>query len=292
MPPKTQGAIPPGYVFFNLETFMSVKGKEILEDLLKKAANRNPDAFDMYVYNDFYPYAVLDLVDKTLTATHTKLAKKAYDEAYCLLEALTVFNDFESCWPMCDDGDRTKITNSAYGALVVALLRGLEKGGRLDTASFPALERFLKNVAEWGDAMNQMSCEADYSAFCKAIGKKLFKDKSADDIATEKARVEEWIKSLDKEDQALVRRRIKEKAEEDAADGDDNDKPWFDGGSTTPSSNLALSRIWKEYKQYLSDCPTLPLRGPDSWDISEWTDEEKKEFMFKGGSDEEDDDFA
>jgi hypothetical protein len=49
-------------------------------------------------FEDFYPYAVLDLVNKQLSAAHSRIAKKDYDEAYCILEALTVFNDMDSAW--------------------------------------------------------------------------------------------------------------------------------------------------------------------------------------------------
>jgi hypothetical protein len=30
---------------------MTLKGKQLAEDLMKKADGRNPDAFDMYLYN-------------------------------------------------------------------------------------------------------------------------------------------------------------------------------------------------------------------------------------------------
>jgi hypothetical protein len=33
------------------ELFVSEKAKAVVIDLLKKAESRNPDAFDMYVYN-------------------------------------------------------------------------------------------------------------------------------------------------------------------------------------------------------------------------------------------------
>jgi len=49
-----QSTIPAGYKFLNLETFMSNKAYEMLEDLMSRAANRNPDAFDMYIYNGQY----------------------------------------------------------------------------------------------------------------------------------------------------------------------------------------------------------------------------------------------
>lgn len=89
----------------------------MVDELFRKSGNRNPDAFDMYIYNgqcgsilcpfaqptaspclDYYAYACLDLIDKTLTTVHSKIAKKHYDEAYGILEGLTVFNELDSSW--------------------------------------------------------------------------------------------------------------------------------------------------------------------------------------------------
>ena len=43
----------------NIETFLSKKAYEMVEGLMKQAANRNPDAFDMYIYNGLYSMDIL-----------------------------------------------------------------------------------------------------------------------------------------------------------------------------------------------------------------------------------------
>ncbi|KAF5387663.1 hypothetical protein D9615_000592 [Tricholomella constricta] len=235
---------------------------------------------------NFYPYAVLDLVDKTLSTAHTKITKKAYQDAYYLLEGLTLFNDFDLSWPMCDDGDRTQITDKAYGALVVAMLRGFEAEGNLNTTHLPGLESFLKITAEWADSMSRLSCDASYGPYCKSLGQKLFKDKSPADIAREKAQLKEWIDSLDAENRQAVKQQLEEEAEVAAGR-----KPWYSEAGDINEDNLVISRVWKEYKEYLSGVPRKPVRGPGTWDISKWTAAEKEEFVFKGASDEENDDF-
>lgn len=288
MAQNSQSTIPAGYKFLNLETFISNKAYEMLEDLMKKSANRNPEVFDMYIYNDFYSYAVLDLVDKQLSVAHSKITKKDYDEAYCILEALTVFNDMESAWLMCDDGERVKVTNKVYGAMVITLLRALDKGGRLDVTHFPSLEFFLKHVVEWCEGMKEMSGSPNHDLVCKAIGRRLFKDKPEEYIALEKARLEEWMKGLKAEAQAEVREDIKE------MEGKDKSKPWYAGGKSSDEQDkdrdFVLSRVWKQYREYLATVPKTPMRGPRSWDISKWTAAQKKEFEFAGMSDEEFDD--
>jgi len=267
---------------------MSDKSYEMLDDLMKQSANRNPDAFDMYIYNDFYPYAVLDLVHKHLSAAYSRITKKDYDEAYCILEALTVFNDMESAWLMCDDGEGVNVTNKLYGAAVVTLLRALDKGNRLDATHFPTLEYFLRKVAEWCDEMEKMSGSPDYGLVCKAIGRRLFKDKSDAYVAMEKARLEEWINGLEGEDRAEIEEDLKEEESEAKKE------PWYADGKSSDeqdkNQDFVLSRVWKEYKEHLATIPKGPMRGPGTWDISKWTAAQKKEFEFDGQSDSELDD--
>jgi len=43
--------MPPGYTFLHVGHLISIKGKKIADQLLVQAENRNPDAFDMYIYN-------------------------------------------------------------------------------------------------------------------------------------------------------------------------------------------------------------------------------------------------
>jgi len=184
---------------------------------------------------------------------------------------------------VCDDGERTVLTNKVYGACIVATMRGLKKDGRLDTTNFPALETLLKNAAEWGEAMKGMGCDSPYYIVCKGIGKRLFKDKSDETVALEKARVEEWLASLSTKEQESLRAQMKEDADAEAAEGH-IEKPWYTGArdrdEDDKDDDYAMSRVWKEYKEYLANTPTMPLRGPMNWDISEWTEEEKKEFSF------------
>lgn len=103
---------------------ITTKGRDIAEELRVKAQGRDPDAFNMYIYNgkspaqfrvhwhasrppnalltrllvDFFPYATMDLVEKTLLNLHSKVTKKNWSDAYSILEALTVFIDMFGDW--------------------------------------------------------------------------------------------------------------------------------------------------------------------------------------------------
>lgn len=168
------------------------------------------------------------------------------------------------------------MTNKAYGALLVNVLRAVKKEGHLDATHFPSLETFLKSATDLGDSMSHQSYESAYECVCKAIGRRLFEGKTTEQKQLEKVRVEEWLKTVDKEEQG-------NDDDEDDED-DDDDKEWFSGAKLKDEElkdpDFALSRVWKEYKEYLKFVPTLPLRGPPEWDITSWTDAQKRPFLF------------
>ncbi|KAK0461981.1 uncharacterized protein EV420DRAFT_1528198 [Desarmillaria tabescens] len=255
------------YTFLNRKIFLSERSKAILTDLLDQAQKRDPDANDMYIYNDYYSYTL-----------NNKVKKKAWNDAMDLLEALTLFFDMEDSWPMCDDGKRITHTDKAYGSLLITVLRALKQDGRLDTTNYPSLETLLKYAVGWGESV---PVNTGYSGICKAIGYRLFKNKTAEQVALEKARVDEWMKGLDKE----TRKRMEEEDDEDDEDDDDDEEGgWFQGGNKCNEDatikNLVLSRAWKDYKDYLRGVPSRPMKGPGEWDISKWTYEQKKPFLF------------
>ncbi|KAJ3531510.1 hypothetical protein NM688_g7564 [Phlebia brevispora] len=278
----TASVIPDGYTFMNPFTMVSTNAANRFDELVEKMDNRNPDCFDMYIYNDYFNYGTLDIVDKELSTIHTKIIKKKWDEAYALLEGLTAFFDLSGCsWPMIDDGEQTELTDRVYGASLVTVLRALKKENRLSPEHFPSLETILKLATEWSKGMPQ---SLDYHTVLQGIGKRLFKDKSAETLALEKARVEEWIDGLPKEDRKRVREMIKEQKEEDKElygknkkkEWWDNDRAWEDDDDT----DLTLSRVWKDYKAHLREYPNVPMRGPMVWDINDWTEVEKAPFLF------------
>jgi hypothetical protein len=194
---------------------------------------------------------------------------------------------------VCDDGERVELTDKLYGASLVTTLRALDKEGRLDATSFPTLETLLISAAEWGSAMEGST----YHLVCKAIGRRLFKDKSPEVVAMEKARLQEWIASLGKAVQAHVRAALKENEEEavEAAAEGHVEKAWYAGGKASDEHDkdpdYTLSRVWREYREFLFTVPTKPLRGPPNWDISKWSEAQRQPFKFGNGGDDDSMDF-
>ncbi|TRM67005.1 hypothetical protein BD626DRAFT_566052 [Schizophyllum amplum] len=289
----TTAALPDGYTFLNPSSMISKTGKELTIQLFDEADKRDPDLHDMYIYNDFFAYAVLDLIDKRLSTLHTQIGKKDWRVCVSQLEALTVFMLRTNAWGMADDGERVRLTGTVYGACLVTVLRGLKKAGELNTDAYPALEYLLKPAAELGDSLRGIDAGSDFDLVCKGIGQRLFGSQSRTEMrALHLARRTAWMETLDGEEKKLMEEAF---ADPDAIDSDEEqeEKPWWDGGKEgaedVDDEDFVLSRVWKEYKGYLADVPTKPLRGPPKWDLTKWSKQEKAAFSFDAmGSDDED----
>ncbi|KAL1743658.1 hypothetical protein HDZ31DRAFT_64850 [Schizophyllum fasciatum] len=288
----TAPLIPEGYTFLNPSTMISTKGKELTVQLFDDADKRDPDMHDMYIYNDFFAHGCLDLIDKRLSTLHTRIVKKDWPLCMSYLEALTIFMLRSDAWGMADDGGRVDVTAKAYGASLITVLRALKKEGQLNTDAYPALDYLLKSAASLGSCLRGINAGSDFDGVCKGIGKRLFGNASRQELrALHVARREEWIAQLEGEMRAQVEAAMKDDDDEDS-DAEEEEKPWWDGGEEgwedVKDEDFVLSRVWKEYKAYLSDVPTKPLRGPPQWDLTKWSKADKAMFSFDAMSDDED----
>lgn len=186
---------------------------------------------------------------------------------------------------MADDGDRVLITDKLFGACLIKVVRELKDANMLNVETFPNLETILKRGASWGDS----AADAKYQIVLRGIGKRLFADKSSEDLAREKAMVEEWISTLSKKDQKDVREQMEEEEEEEDPDAG----PWFDEEKANEDfehSGFKLAKVWKDYTAYLKKVPAVPLRGPPKWDLTKWTAAEKASFQMDDDMDDDMDD--
>ncbi|KJA29910.1 hypothetical protein HYPSUDRAFT_174886 [Hypholoma sublateritium FD-334 SS-4] len=289
---KTNTRIAAGHTFFDMNTFMTSEGKELAIKTLEKAQDRCPDFFDMYIYNDFWSYGVFDLVDKMLSSLNTKIKKKDLQGAFVVLEALMLFVECEGIWTQCNDGQRVRATNKAIGAAALAVFQGLEKSADFSTAAFPSLESLLQFCCK--SCKEGMVCDQEYGPIFRGIARRLFAGKTNADMIRDREMQEEWVASLsDDED------NDNDEDDDDEDEDEDNEdiiprkkkdmqlklqKRADDQAAAVPNE-LRFARVWKDYKEYLAGCPTLPLRGPPKWDLTTWTAAEKKPFQFGDGSD-------
>lgn len=179
--------------------------------------------------------------------------------------------------PECDDGERVELTNSAFGAIAVAVLKGLKKEGRLNAEALPSLEYCLKNISSLGDMMCEVGLDCSYADVSRGIAKRLFEKKTKQTKEAEIRYRQAWVHSLTDKDL----KKAMEQANREMSNNES--KPWFTEGDTASEDannrEFAITRTWKEYKAYLAGAPRDPMHGP-SWDISSWTDAEKAPFLF------------
>jgi hypothetical protein len=176
----------------------------------------------------------------------------------------------------CDDGERIQLTNSAFGAITVAIFKGLKKEGRLNAESLPSLECCLKNIASLGDMMREVGLDCSYADVARGIATRLFENKSQQAKETDIRYRQAWVSSLSDSD---LKKAMDQAIHEMANDS----KPWFKKGDRanedTNNREFSITRTWKEYRAYLAGAPRDPMHGP-SWDISSWTEAEKDPFLF------------
>lgn len=132
----------------------------------------------------------------------------------------------------------------------------------------------------------------DVANVVRGVGKNLFKDKTEEDFALEKRRYEEWeqsVKNEEDEDEgtkdAEMNKNDKSNEDEDEdEDEEEKGKPWYTKGSAWDlnmrNSDLSLWPVWKAYKAFLAQDSPGPAMGGQWWDISDWTNAEKKPFLF------------
>lgn len=176
----------------------------------------------------------------------------------------------------CDDGDLTQSANKLYGALLLTILKGLKDTDRLSSKAFPNLETVLRAAFEFGEGMNEIGCESSYATTCKAIANGLFKDTTVADRALYEARLHEYADSIDdveekKETVESFQEYMKKIRKEKVV--------WYMKGKVDKDEikNVGLTRAWNDYR---GQAPAVPFRGPPEWDLTKWTEEDKKPFLF------------
>lgn len=257
---------------------------------------------DHFATRDYYPYAIHNLIESTFAVIKSKVDKKNWVEAFYAIEALTVFFEFESVWasksfPLprarevimthllfiaCDDGDLARSTNNLYGALLLTILKGLQNTNQLTPKIFLNLETVLRTAHTFGELMDGIACKSNYTTACKAIANKLFKDTAAADQALYEARLREHMENIQDPEE---RKEMLEEVEEYLEEMKEEETVWYMKGKVGKDEikNTGLARAWNEYK---GRAPAAPMKGPPEWDLTKWTEKDKRAFSFDNIDDE------
>ncbi|KAL5482522.1 hypothetical protein ACEPAI_9116 [Sanghuangporus weigelae] len=321
---STTFVLPPDYTFTPGGLLIHKASFERLWKLFEQARNRDPDRHNLYIYNDYYGYAILDLVDKTLSSINTHVSKKQWLDAWRALDALSKFSDMCCSWLNVDDGDRVRATEGAHGALLITTIRGLEEAGQLNEETIPDLELSLMAMAHSAKTFSG-DLDTCHHIVLKGYGKKLFGTRTDEEREqTKEARskvFEAFVKGLSKQEREkkgyMVGSAQSDSSDDDEDDEDDEEeddeeeddeeeeekaakknnasKVWFGKAKAIDAarehSTFRSTTMWRKYKNYLAKCPQRPLRGPPVWDLTKWRAEEKQQFSLDNdpfGFDEDD----
>ncbi|KAJ3732847.1 hypothetical protein DFJ43DRAFT_1179168 [Lentinula guzmanii] len=209
---------PEVYTFLNKTTFLSVKTRKMVKNILNKCNDRNLDVHDMLIYNDFYGYAVLDIVDTTLAKSHTKVQEKEWDEAMLVAEALTHIGRYIL----------SRLRPKVQGPSTNKLYLGVDDGDRRQNYTWLTCGSLLVIKSRASVALDATYNIGTNGLQCRVQGHQ----ETA--IRKEKEWKQEWRKkTLDKE--------YREDGNEDG-DDEEEDKVWFSSAkSRDDDMNTAIS---------------------------------------------------
>uniref|UniRef100_A0A7S3QKC0 Uncharacterized protein n=1 Tax=Dunaliella tertiolecta TaxID=3047 RepID=A0A7S3QKC0_DUNTE len=80
--------------------------KNCAQQAAQDAMNRDPDAFDVYINNDFHAYGCAEVAENLLNQVHAKCAADDYKQAFQVLEGFTKWCEKDQTFTTMDDGER------------------------------------------------------------------------------------------------------------------------------------------------------------------------------------------
>lgn len=97
--------------------------------------HREPDFFDMYVYNDFAGYGYQEVVENNMAEFNKVLNSKngKTEELWTILESMPIWllDEPNVPWHMIDDGERSWLTYNLLGFMFLTGLNRIDQEGEL-----------------------------------------------------------------------------------------------------------------------------------------------------------------
>eukprot|EP00195_Chlamydomonas_chlamydogama_P017459 CAMPEP_0202915254 /NCGR_PEP_ID=MMETSP1392-20130828/65190_1 /ASSEMBLY_ACC=CAM_ASM_000868 /TAXON_ID=225041 /ORGANISM="Chlamydomonas chlamydogama, Strain SAG 11-48b" /LENGTH=257 /DNA_ID=CAMNT_0049607193 /DNA_START=85 /DNA_END=855 /DNA_ORIENTATION=+ len=87
----------------------SKEGKQYAEKMMKESEDRDPDMRDLYIYNDYMGYGLVEVLENAVKELKKHLTAKKYKAALSVVEGVLIWQDQDGVdeWAHIDDGDRT-----------------------------------------------------------------------------------------------------------------------------------------------------------------------------------------
>ncbi|KAK7052634.1 hypothetical protein R3P38DRAFT_2861464 [Favolaschia claudopus] len=282
-------AIPDGFIQINdhpAELWSQVAFDRV-EGLHDEERNRDPDAHDMYIYNDYFGYACCDLLKREMLAIGKLVASKKEKHTLATfhrIEALTLYmchSGAADTFHTIDDGEFADVLYTAFGSLCLTYILNLESAAKPQKLSpthpldILNLENVIRTAAkaimqfadmgfenepnEVSDAMLRVLERNDMNGTPK---EKLILGKSADsDDEDDDADKENEGGEGEDDDERVKSHRPKKKARRSGAD---------DVDVRDAAKTWKASKAMKALRE--AEAPFEFYGRP--WDITKWTKEE------------------
>ena len=176
----------------------------------------------------------------------------------------------------CCNEELTNATNDLYGALLLEILKSLESSNTLSPSIFPNLENVLHSAYTFGENMGSFHHKSNYPAICKAKARTLFKDTTTTDQALYEARLRGCAESIeDAEEKKEFLVNMEKHVKKTKAAGD----VWYMKGRIV-EHEIETTNLEKAWNRCRQDALIVPSGSWEDWDLSKWTEEDKKRFSF------------
>ncbi|KAJ5400482.1 hypothetical protein N7465_010971 [Penicillium sp. CMV-2018d] len=98
---------------------------------------RDPDNFAMYIYNDFFGYAIMELVENLYLDFDEAAAAGDWKMQWAICEATALYFQMDAIMPLvgCEDGFTVKAMFVAFGTMFLTMLATLERNDLLKSDS-------------------------------------------------------------------------------------------------------------------------------------------------------------
>ncbi|KAL8286429.1 hypothetical protein RQP46_004446 [Phenoliferia psychrophenolica] len=275
--------VPAGYVAINDEPteLWSVAAEKRSKELLVEADERDPDQFDMYIYNDFLPYALENLVEEELKTFAAQLKKAPTAKTtFETLEGLLLFTCAESGFLMAADGERVSALVGAFAAAFHTMASSLHTASPslLTPTYIPNIENVLRTAIMMLTDFRSM-CDSDVLSGTVDSLKVLlciegleWKEKKSL-ILGQQGEDEDGEDEVETHDKKTKKRKV---------DPDQEIKDLASLGFAKAEKTLGhkvtafrFSTIWNKYKK-VDGYGLQEFKYGQGWNIKNWTEDLKK----------------
>ncbi|VDB95566.1 unnamed protein product [Peniophora sp. CBMAI 1063] len=239
--------------------------------LQEEEEKRDPDAYDIYIFNDFFGYACADLIRREMLSLGTKAASttgRLELKTFQQFEALVLYmanSNGANVFPTIDDAELAEAIYNGYGSLWLSYLLNLEKAAKPDNLSST-------------NPINALNFKNVVRTAAKVLGQYggLGFENDADDFERAMLRVLErnGMNGTPKKKLFLGENSGEDDEDEDMEDEDEEDDDEDEGFE--PATDKDVTRIAKQWKMTPA-LQTLRARAVPvdfvkgrSWDISSW----------------------